>query len=87
MKKAYKKPEIMFEDFSLSGNIASNCESIVGNPSKGTCAVKGTGEINMFNSDMTSICDFTPEDMGGENDKWDGFCYHVPTEYNNLFNS
>ena len=86
MKKAYKKPEIMFEDFSLSGNIASNCESIVGNPSKGTCAVEGTGGINMF-SDSVSACDFTPAGEGDAADMWDGFCYHVPTEYNNLFNS
>lgn len=86
MKKKYMKPEIMFEDFSLNTSIAANCEGIVNNANKGTCAVIGTGDIYMF-SGTVSQCDFKPEDMGGEEDKWDGFCYHVPTEYNNLFNS
>lgn len=86
MKKRYKKPRIVFEDFTLSTNIAGTCESIVGNPSKGTCAVIGTGGIDMFDG-MVGACVYTPEDMGGTADEWDGFCYHVPTEYNNLFNS
>ena len=86
MQKKYEKPLIVIEKFSLSTSIASNCEGIVGNPSRGSCAVIGTGNIYMFNSSV-SECDYTPGDMGGEDDKWDGFCYHVPTEYNNLFNS
>ena len=87
MKKKYVKPQIIFEDFSLNTDIAGDCESIVGNASKGTCAVIGTGNIAVFDGTV-SACVFTPTDMGGkEEDKWDGFCYHVPTEYNNLFNS
>ena len=86
MKKIYTKPEIIFEDFTLSENIAGTCESIVGNPSKGTCPVMGTGGIRMFDGTI-SACDFAPEDQGGTEDQWDGFCYHVPTQYNNLFNS
>lgn len=86
MKKLYSKPEIIFEDFTLSENIAGTCEGIVGNPAKGTCAVIGTGGIAMFNGSVDA-CDYKPEDMGGTEDQWDGFCYHVPTEYNNLFNS
>ena len=86
MKKSYTKPEIVYESFLMSTNIAGNCESIVGNPSKGACPVKGTGDINMFSGTL-SFCDFAPEDMGGVVDEWDGACYHVPTEYNNLFNS
>lgn len=86
MKKAYNAPEILFEDFALSDSIAGTCEGIVGNPSKGTCALQGTGGINVFNEGVHG-CDFKPEDMGGVKDEWDGFCYHVPVEYNNLFNS
>ena len=42
MKKAYSKPDIVFEDFSLSTNIAAGCEE---NPSLytetvNTCGVK-----------------------------------------------
>lgn len=86
MKKYYEAPEILFEDFSLSDSIAGNCESIVGNASKGSCCVKGTGGVNVF-SGTIPVCEFKPEDLGGISDEWDGFCYHVPTEYNNLFNS
>lgn len=87
MKKLYSKPEIMFEDFTLSENIAGNCESIVGNPTKGTCAVLGTGGIAIFDGNVGAVCVFKPEDLDGEPDMYDKFCYHVPTEYNNLFNS
>lgn len=82
MKKTYTKPEIIFEDFTTSTNIAAGCEGIVGSPAKDTCTVVGTGNIVMFDNGM-SLCDYTPP----EGDKWDSFCYHVPTEYNNLFNS
>lgn len=87
MKKAYESPDIFFEDFSLSSSIALNCERIVGNATQGTCALLGSGGVAVF-TDAISACDFTPESLGQPgNDKWDGFCYHVPTEYNNLFNS
>lgn len=86
MKKKYEKPMIIIENFSLSTTIAGNCESIVGNPTQGTCAVIGTGEINMFSGTIRA-CDFTPEDMGGVEDIYDGFCYHIPTSEKNLFNS
>ncbi|MBQ8856548.1 MAG: hypothetical protein IJ024_00235 [Lachnospiraceae bacterium] len=86
MKKKYVKPQIVFEDFSLNTSIAGDCEGIVGNPSKGTCAVIGTGNIAIFDGTV-SACVFTPTDIGGTEDKWDGACYHVPTEYSNLFNS
>lgn len=87
MKKIYSKPEIMFEDFTLSENIAGDCEGEpVGNPTRGSCAIIGTGRQAIF-SDRVSACDFTPTELGGTDDMWDGLCYHVPTEYSNLFNS
>lgn len=86
MKKVYNAPQVFFESFAMSTNIAGNCEGIVGNPSKGSCAVEGSGGINIFDGTITA-CFFTPEGMGQEKDTWDGFCYHAPTEYNNLFNS
>ena len=87
MKKVYEKPLIMFENFEMSTNIAGDCEGIVGNATKGTCAVIGTGNIAMFDGTVGKACEYKPEDLGGAEDQWDGFCYHVPTEYNNLFNS
>lgn len=87
MKKMYYKPQVMFESFMLSTNIAGGCESIVGNPSKGTCALIGTGGINMFSGSITD-CEYKPEDMGCADDvSLDGFCYHVPVTEKNLFNS
>ena len=86
MKKTYVKPEIVFENFSLTQNIAGGCEGIVDNPSKGNCAVIGSGNQFIFDGSIGQ-CEFSPEELNGESDKWNGFCYHVPTEYNNLFNS
>lgn len=82
MKKTYTKPEISFESFLMSTNIAGDCEKpFVNNASKGTCAVLGTGGIAVFDGSV-GACKFT-----AENDQWDGLCYHVPTEAANLFNS
>lgn len=83
MKKTYTKPEISFESFLMSTNIAGDCEKpFVNNASKGTCAVLGTGGIAVFDGSVVAACKFT-----AENDQWDGLCYHVPTEAANLFNS
>ncbi len=81
MKKEYVKPVIVFESFSLSTNIAADCESIVGNPSQDQCPVMGSGEIAIFN-DLVSTCVYHPPE-----DEWDGLCYHVPIEGHKLFNS
>lgn len=86
MKSIYVSPEIMYEDFSLSTNIAAGCERFVGNPSEGNCAIVGSDGTSIFGGDM-NICDFTPEGMGQAPDTWDGFCYHVPTSDRELFNS
>ena len=87
MKKTYLKPEIAFESFTLSTNIAGNCEQpFVTNSTKGVCAIESSGGVNIF-SGTVALCDFLPEQMGGKEDEWDGFCYHVPTEDRNLFNS
>jgi hypothetical protein len=81
MKKIYSKPEIVFEDFSLSTNIAGNCELDTPLPSlKDSCGYPIRGAV-VF-TDGINACTYKPQD-GMHN----GFCYHVPTEYNNLFNS
>lgn len=87
MTKNYVKPQIVFEDFSLSKNIAAGCDRLVNNPSKGTCAVLGTGGIAVFDGTVGKACVFKPEDLGGSKDEYDGFCYHVPADNNDLFNS
>lgn len=80
MRKAYSAPRIEFESFASSTNIAGNCEEIVGNPSKGTCGIPGNSMV-MFSETVTG-CTFHVT-----TDDYNGFCYHVPTEAKNLFNS
>ena len=83
MRKTYSKPEVMFENFAMSINIAVGCEGPQVGPVKDTCYVVGTGGVKMFDSDMVNVCDYVPS----PGDPYDGYCYHVPTESNNLFNS
>ena len=89
MKKTYTKPEISFESFLMSTNIAGDCEKpFVNNATKGTCAVIGTGGIAVFDAKVGAACTWTLGDLKlPENDKWDGLCYHVPVEEATLFNS
>lgn len=79
MKKVYEKPEILFESFSLSTSISKGCEIKTDSQSYGVCTI-GTGEIAMFDGAVPN-CVYTP----GE--EYDGPCYHVPIESENLFNS
>lgn len=81
MKKIYSKPEIMFESFTLSENIAGDCEVKTNTPSQGTCAYgENDFGIPLFTGDVPA-CEAQVADG---NDK---FCYHVPLETNTLFNS
>jgi hypothetical protein len=82
MKKEYSKPIVVFESFSMSTNIAGDCENKIDNQSKGTCAYFSSGGIALFTAAMVNICDFTASDG-----KADGFCYHVPEGGPNIFNS
>lgn len=86
MKKTYQKPQIMFEDFSLSTNIAGDCEVRTHTPARHSCAYTVTDEFgdtsHIFMGDMVGICSTTQQDDGSS-----GFCYHVPFENNTLFNS
>ncbi len=88
MKKVYTKPEIIFENFSMSTNIAGDCEKIVGSPSKDSCGVGGSAPFtNLFsNIDLTSAtaCHI-PGDKNYED--YDGFCYYNPSDNYELFNS
>ena len=85
--KKYEKPEIFFESFLMSTNIAGDCEPpYVGNPTKGSCPVMGSGGIGVFSGTIAG-CDFSPTDIGGTEDSYNGLCYHVPIDEASLFNS
>lgn len=82
MKKAYSKPDILFENFSLTTSIAGPCERNTHLPSQGACGYQW-GAYVVFGTGMSgcslqqSLNQVSP----------DGFCYHNPTDSNNLFNS
>lgn len=90
MKKEYVKPQIMFENFTLSSNIAGDCEHLTNLPSNNTCGLYFTGIGNVFLTGMGGCSDMQVGDgisgdgyIGSGND---AICYHVPFG-ENLFNS
>lgn len=85
MKKAYTKPEILFEDFSLSVNIASNCQRKTSLPSsEAGCGIDVSGgrgpEKIVFAEHSSCVFDEAPGD-------YNTTCYDVPFDYANFFNS
>ena len=83
MKKVYKKPNIIFEDFTLSTSIAAGCERKANNVMYSCEYFDNDLGYTIFTGSI-SKCTLTPQDGG---DEYNGICYHVPVESNNLFNS
>ena len=80
MKKKYEKPQIYIETFSLDTTIAGSCELDTPLPSyEKSCGYPIRGGIVFIEG---TSCTTVPE-----NGEYNGFCYHVPIETNNLFNS
>lgn len=86
MKKEYKKPEIMFESFALSTNIAACVHQASFAPDLASACqayqLGRGGEIVFMNS--FSGCVTVDQDNDGIIDR---YCYHVPTISLNLLNS
>ena len=81
MKKQYRKPDIMFETFSLNTSIAAGCERKTATPALFECGFKFGSEI--VYTDTMYGC----SDIRVDGSLLDGFCYHNPCDANNLFNS
>ena len=83
MKKEYTKPQIMFEDFTLSTNIAAGCEHQNVLPTNGTqgCGM-AYGNLVIFVD--TNACDLS---VGRDDGEYGGICYHVPADQGNVFTS
>lgn len=80
MKREYKKPIVVFENFCMSTNIAAGCEFKNDLKGQGECGYPTrTGDV-VFVLGITG-CTYTQEDTNGN------LCYHVPTENTNIFNS
>lgn len=87
MKKKYTAPGIIFESFSLSAAVTTNCDTKIDTISLDTCGVD-TGVQYIFFTTMNN-CRTQPGafPIPKEDDGFNGFCYHVPTEGTRLFNS
>ncbi len=81
MKKAYNKPEIVFDSFELSQNIAAGCE-FISNHSKKDCSVTDPSIGMTFFTRSTYGCVIT--EVPGN---YDDICYDVPNPSNNVFTS
>lgn len=81
MKRAYNKPNVVFERFSLSSSIAAPC-ALESNFSSGSCGFEFTDEIIVF-----VTADQGCNTIDADGNYYDLVCYHNPTELNNLFNS
>lgn len=99
MKKEYRKPDFVFEDFTLNANIAGNCGGgLVTHSEKQSCTVYATATngnscyfydntVQIF-GEITSGCHFTTQDdYDGNSDTFFGLCYHVASDENRMFNS
>ena len=94
MKKTYTKPEISFESFLMSTNIAGDCEAKPDNQSNFDSCGMVFAPYVVFGSDLggctTSSGNLIPFPVApntGTIVKNDTVCYHVPAESSNIFNS
>lgn len=86
MKKVYSKPEIMFEDFALTTNVASGCEAKTNLPSKNLCGIDMSGFYVFFSGMEGCKNAQIVKDENGDGE-WNGICYHVFSSDQNLFAS
>ena len=81
MRKLYSKPEVVFENFLISTNIAAGCVYKTNLQTEGNCGYdddRGNGVI--FTLDVTGCKYHNVEDS-------DSLCYHNPSDYGAIFNS
>ena len=91
MKKKYEKPMVLFEDFSMSTNIANGCDftEVTATENQYGCGIEHeyqdpfTGQIITGTIFISGICTSPYQD----DEEYNGFCYHNPSDTNNLFNS
>jgi hypothetical protein len=84
MKKEYKKPEIMFESFALSTNIAACGFPATFAPNLGNACEA----YQLRNGDIVFVTEFSGcVSVQAQNGDYNGVCYHVPTISLNLLNS
>jgi len=92
MRKTYEKPEILFESFASSTNIAANCKTIIDTQARNQCGYLVPGDNNsllsVFTGDLPKVCTTSEAtDANGADGAYNGICYHAPYDGNSLFNS
>ncbi|MBQ8830714.1 MAG: hypothetical protein IJ017_03860 [Oscillospiraceae bacterium] len=85
MKKVYNKPQIMFESFILSTNIAGDCEVDTDLKSNDDCGLDFSGKVVFLDTMNGCKGGIEVEDVGGDGIH-NGICYHI-SQGQNLFNS
>lgn len=81
MKKIYSKPNIMYEDFSLSTGITASCEYST-NFARDVCGFK-YGPYMIFTEGISGCAIPVPDgDL-----MFNGICYHNPSDDKNIFSS
>ena len=80
MKKTYTKPELYFESFELSANIATGCGIITKTATQGICGYDQPGIGTLF-VQKEAGCSY----IGADGDY--SVCYDVPTGELKLFTS
>ena len=93
MKKIYTKPQIEFEDFVMSTNIAADCEVQPNTNTNYNSCAHLLGDRFIFGSDLTGCKKYNTS--ASLVDPYNGYgsgannqiCYHTPTIGNNIFNS
>ena len=81
MKKQYKKPLVLFDNFSLSTNIAAGC-GVSTNFGVDACGYQFAPGIFIFTQQNNGCGDKRPA-----NGEYNGICYHNPSDTNNLYSS
>ena len=81
MKKTYAKPQIVFESFQLTANIAGDCNTRPNSADEATCGYNDNGWIVFQNS---SVCIDIQVNPDGKHNR---LCYHVPTGDISVFTS
>ncbi len=87
MKKSYGKPDIVFDNFQMESSIGA-CAKKTG-PSSGNCGVLWAPPDTLFAEApgiKTGACTIDV-DINVDTESYDGFCYHVPFDGMQLFQS
>lgn len=92
MRKIYQKPDVFFEDFAFSSNIAGNCSALFDlHRADHTCNFKATSSSAdackfVDNGFVVFTNDSSCEILCQEDDPFN-LCYHVSVDTNRMFNS